>query len=104
MGTGVHEIYAKDVPTKKQNRLLNDGQSDIIKEVISQGELREIYHKSDVALYVESNDLKYRLATRFSFSTKIIDCIFSGCAVMAYCWNQHSELTYLKREDAGNVD
>ncbi|MGL9837144.1 hypothetical protein EB22_01365 [Enterococcus faecium] len=97
----VLEIYTKDVPTKKQNRLLNDGQSAIIKGAVSQEELREIYHQADVALHVESDDLKYRLATRFSFSTKIIDCIFSGCAVMAYCWDQHSGLTYLKREDAG---
>lgn len=97
----VLEIYTKDVPTKKQNRLLNDGRSAIIKGAVSQEELREIYHQADVALHVESDDLKYRLATRFSFSTKIIDCIFSGCAVMAYCWDQHSGLTYLKREDAG---
>ena len=98
----VLEIYTKDVPTKKQNRLLNDGRSAIIKGAVSQEELREIYHQADVALHVESDDLKYRLATRFSFSTKIIDCIFSGCAVMAYCWEQHSGLTYLKREDAGS--
>ena len=97
----VLEIYTKDVPTKKQNRLLNDGRSTIIKGAVSQEELREIYHQADVALHVESDDLKYRLATRFSFSTKIIDCIFSGCAVMAYCWDQHSGLTYLKREDTG---
>lgn len=97
----VLEIYTKDVPTKKQNRLLNDGKSSIIKGAVSQEELLEIYHQADIALHVESDELKYRLATRFSFSTKIIDCIFSGCTVMAYCWNQHSGLTYLKREDAG---
>ena len=61
------EIYTKDVPTKKQNRLLNDGRSAIIKGAVSQEELREIYHQADVALHVESDDLKYRLATRFSF-------------------------------------
>ncbi len=97
----VLEIYTKDVLTKKQNRLLNDGRNAIIKGAVTQEELRKIYHQADVALHVESDDLKYRLATRFSFSTKIIDCIFSGCAVMAYCWDQHSGLTYLKREDAG---
>ena len=95
------EIYTKDTPTRKQNKLLNDGFSSIIRGPVSQEELREIYRQSDVALHVESNDLKYRLATRFSFSTKIIDCIFSGCAVLAYCWDQHSGLTYLKRENAG---
>ena len=94
------EIYTKDKPTKKQSKLLNDGINSFIKGPVSQEELRKIYHESDIALHVESSDLKNRLATRFSFSTKIIDCIFSGCAVLAFCWNQHSGLTYLKREDA----
>lgn len=94
------EIYTKDKPTKKQSRLLNDGINSFIKGPVSQEELSKIYHESDIALHVESSDLKNKLATRFSFSTKIIDCIFSGCAVLAFCWNQHSGLTYLKREDA----
>lgn len=94
------EIYTKDKPTKKQKKLLNDGINSFIKGPVSQEELRKIYHESDIALHVESSDLKNRLATRFSFSTKIIDCIFSGCAVLAFCWEQHSGLTYLKREDA----
>lgn len=96
----VLEIYTKDKITKKQNRLLNDGVNSFIMGGVSQQELKKIYGKSDIALHVESKDIKNRLATRFSFSTKIIDCIFSGCAVLAYCWEQHSGYTYLKRENA----
>lgn len=95
------EIYTKDKPTDKQNRVLNDGRNTFIRGPVSQEELKEIYHNGDIALHVESDDLKNRLLTRYSFSTKIIDCIFSGCAVMAYCWKQQSGWTYLKREDAG---
>ena len=94
------EIYTKDRPTKKQNELLNDGRSSFIRGAVTQEELAVKYSQADIALHVESMDLKYRLATRFSFSTKIIDCMFSGCAVMAYCWEQHSGLTYLKKRDA----
>ncbi len=94
------QIYTKDKITKKQNRLLNDGKNSFIMGAVTPEQLKEIYGKSDIALHVESMDLKYRLETRLSFSTKIIDCIFSGCAVMAYCWEEHSGLTYLKREDA----
>lgn len=96
----VLEIYTKDIPNKKQNKFLNDGKNSIIKGPISQERLLEIYKSSDVALHVESDDMKNRLLTRFSFSTKIIDCMFSGCAVLAYCWKNHSGLTYLKKEDA----
>lgn len=96
----VLEIYTKDKPTLKQSRLLNDGINSVIKGPVTQEALKDIYSRSDVALHVESTDLKNKLKTRFSFSTKIIDCIFSGCAVMAYCWEQHSGLTYLMEEDA----
>lgn len=95
------EIYTKEIPTKRQNKLLNDGKNSFIVGAVSQEELKQIYQNSDIALHVESRDIKNRLLTRFSFSTKIIDCIFSGCAVMAYCWNKQSGWTYLKRENAG---
>ncbi len=94
------EIYTKDKPTKKQNALLNDGVNSFIQGAVTQEELKAIYKNSDIALHLESRDIKNRLTTRLSFSTKIIDCIFSGCAVMAYCWDKHSGYTYLKREDA----
>ena len=96
----VLEIYTRDIPNKKQKKLLDDRRSSFIMGGVSQEELREIYHDSDIALHVESCDIKYRLETRLSFSTKIVDCIDSGCAVLAYCWDQHSGLTYLKRENA----
>jgi len=95
------DIYTKDKVNEKQNRLLNDGRNAVIKGAVTQEELNRLYQQADIALHVESKDLKYRLATRFSFSTKIVDCLFSGCAVLTYCWDQHSGYTYLKREDAG---
>lgn len=94
------EIYTRDIPTRQQKKLLDDGKNSFIMGGVSQENLKRIYENADIALHVESIDRKNRLATRLSFSTKIIDCIFSGCAVMAFCWNQHSGWTYLKREDA----
>lgn len=94
------EIYTKDKPTDKQNKLLNDGRSSFIRGGVSQAELAYKYGQADIALHVESLDMRNKLATRYSFSTKIIDCLFSGCAVMAYCWDRHSGFTYLKKRDA----
>lgn len=96
----VLQIYTKDIPNKKQNQLLNDGYNSQIIGPVSQAELKGKYKEADIALHVESRDIKNRLATRFSYSTKIIDCLFSGCAVMTYCWDKHSGFTSLKREDA----
>lgn len=97
---GTLEIYTGDTLTEKQNRLLNDGKNARVMGRVSQEQLKAVYRSADVALHVESRDPVNRLAVRLSFSTKIIDCIFSSCAVLAYCWKEQSGWQYLKREDA----
>lgn len=92
----VLDIYTGNQLTAKQKKVLDDGVNSRVHSAISQEQLKEEYHKSDIALHVESFDLKYKLLTRLSFSTKIIDCMASGCAVMAICWKQHSGYIYLR--------
>lgn len=96
----VLDIYTGNKLTDKQMSLLHDGRNAYVHKSISTKELKQKYKESDIALHVESFSLKYKLLTRLSFSTKIIDCLESGCAVMAICWKQHSGYTYLKKEDA----
>lgn len=102
------EIYTKDNLTKKQMKLLDDGENSFVKGSVTAEELKGIYGDSDIALHVESFDLKNRLLTKYSFSTKIIDCLDSGCAVIAICWDKHSGYIYLKNENAAitvsNID
>lgn len=94
------DIYTGNEVSPKINLLLNDGENSIIHGIVSLNELHEIYKKSDIALHVESFDLKNRLAVRMSFSTKIVDCLASGCAVMAICDEKQGGFNYLKKEDA----
>lgn len=96
----VLDIYTKDSLTKKQKNALNYPGSIQLHGAISPSEVLEKYRNSDIALHIESFDLKYKLATRVSFSTKIIDCLGGGCALMVVAWKNHSGLTYLKKEDA----
>lgn len=93
-------IYTRNDLSNKQGCILNDGENSYVHDAVSQEEMFDRYSKSDVALHVESFDLKNRLLTRLSFSTKIVDCLGSGCAVMAVAWENHAGLRYLKREDA----
>ena len=95
----VLDIFTGNELTEKQKKLLDDGVNSRVHSAVSQQELKEEYRKSDIALHVESFDLKYKLLTRLSFSTKIIDCMASGCAVMAVCWKEHSGYIYLKNND-----
>lgn len=94
------EIYTTDKATKRQKELLDDRINSFIMGKVTQEELKKIYRGADIALHVESRMNRYALATRLSFSTKIIDCIFSGCAVLAYCREDQSGWLHLKREDA----
>ena len=96
----VLDIYTGNEISPKINTLLNEGINCRLHASVSQEELRKIYHDSDIALHVESFDLKNRLAVRMSFSTKIVDCLASGCAVMAICDEKQGGFVYLKEEDA----
>lgn len=96
----VLEIYTGDRLSWIQKRLLHDGRNSFVKGSVSPSKLTQIYESADIALHVESFDLKNKWLTKYSFSTKIIDCLSSTCAVMAVCWSEHAGYTYLEEEDA----
>ena len=93
-------IYTPDKLTKQQSHCLNRGDTIHVYPPVAANLLPGIYAKSDIALHVEGMDLKNRLLTKDSFSTKVMDCMASGCAVMAVCWEKHAALQYLKEQDA----
>ena len=93
-------IYTGSQLSDKDAALLNDGRSVFNHGLISPETLTKIYQDCDVAIHCESFDLKYRLMTRLSFSTKIIDCFQSGCAILAIAWKEHTGIKCLQRNDA----
>lgn len=93
-------IYSGSKLDNKSTSLLNDGRSSYMHGLIPSKELTKIYQDCDVAIHCESFDFKYRLMTRLSFSTKIIDCFQSGCAILAIAWKEHTGIKSLSREDA----
>ena len=96
----VMDVYTIDELTKEQINALSVDRFIYMKGAITPAKLAEEYLNSDIALHVESFDRKYRLATRVSFSTKIIDLMATGCAILAVCWNRHAGYQYLKENDA----
>lgn len=94
------DIYTNNQVKKRAEAILNDGRNAEIHAAVSQQELRMKYKTSDVALHVEGFDIKNRLNVRQSFSTKIVDCLESGCAVLAICDAKQGGHEYLRREDA----
>ena len=93
-------IYTGTKKVGKDESLLNDGRTSFVHGLVTPEVLKGLYQESDVAIHCESFDLKYRLMTRLSFSTKVIDCFQSGCAILCIAWEEHTALKYLKKEDA----
>lgn len=93
------DIYTKTELTEEQKQLLSPESYIFIKGAVPPEQLNDIYHNSDVALHVESFDKKYRLITKWSFSTKIVDLMSTGCAIFAVAWSNHSGYKYLKNND-----
>lgn len=94
------DIYTQNQPNKRQKKVLNDGKNIFLHSAVGADKLKEVYSNSDIALHCESFALQNRLLTRLSFSTKIMDCLASGCAVMAIAWKEQTGLKYLKSQDA----
>lgn len=95
----VLDIYTNDSLPERIKMKLNDGFTTHLHKAVNMSQLREIYHKSDVALHCEGFDMENRLKVRLSFSTKIVDCLDSGCAVMAICDSIQAGGAYLRRND-----
>ena len=78
------DVYTSSPLKKAAAAALDDGQYCFVHAAIPADDLRRAYAQSDIALHVESFDKKNALITRLSFSTKIVDCLASGCAVLAF--------------------
>lgn len=97
--TFVLDIFTNDTISKEQEASLNDCITSIIHDAVPANKLPEIYKNSDIVLHVEGLDQKNILKTKYSFSTKIMDCISSGCAVLAVCDPTQAGFAYLKKND-----
>ena len=94
------DIYTgKSVSEKKLNKIRTD-QSITIHDFIPYHQLIEVQKKSDILLHVESFNLKERLITFLSFSTKIVDFFELGKCILAIGWKESAPLKYLKEKDA----
>lgn len=96
----VLSIYTMDALTEEQRKVLCKENSVYMKGGVTPSQLTEVYNHADIALHVESFDRANMLATKYSFSTKIIDLLSSGCAVMAICWEEQTGYQYLNEQDA----
>lgn len=93
-------IYTSSPLKKRMQRKLQDSAASFVHPAVPEATLAEKYAESDVALHVESFHKKDAYTTRLSFSTKIVDCLASGCAVLAICPEINAGWQYLRDERA----
>lgn len=94
------DIYTNSAIPAKWQAELNDGAVSTVHAAVPMEALKRRYVESDIALHVEAFQKKEALLTRLSFSTKIVDCLASGCAVLAICPPINAGWQYLRDENA----
>ncbi len=94
------DVYTAEALTPRQRKVLSAFRFLSIHPAITPEQLSAEYRNADIALHVESFDRHSRSATRYSFSTKIIDLMASTCSILAICWERHAGYQYLKKNDA----
>lgn len=67
---------------------------------VSADALKALYDHSHVALHVEGFERAIAKRFQLSFSSKIVDCLSSGCAVLAVCPETNCGFRYLMEQDA----
>lgn len=89
-------IYTRDSFSKKNTKLLEENKAVLLKGFVTADKLREVYKEADIAIHAESFDIRYRWLLRYSFSTKIVDCLGSSCAVLAVGHSDNEGIRYLR--------
>lgn len=96
-------IYTQNPISKKMRTALDIPKSVFLMGGISYSEIKKILLGADIVVHVESLELKYKLLTRLSFSTKLVDYFESGRCIFAVGWREASSIDYLIKNDAAIV-
>lgn len=91
------EVYSGTPLTTKQVQMLNRVGSARFCGRRPYAEIQETLNRSDIVLHVESFERKQVDVVRYSFSTKIIDCLQSGSVLMVIGPRGISSVEYVRR-------
>jgi hypothetical protein len=97
------DIYTNNKVSKKIFNAIEIHESIKIKGYLPYDQLKEIQKVSDILVHVESFNLKEKLITYLSFSTKIVDFFELGKCILAIGWNESAPIKYLKEKEAAVI-
>lgn len=93
------DIYTTDTLSKEQNEALNKNGCSV-KGALTLQEVKQVQADSDILVFVESLEKKYKNAARLSFSTKITDYLKSGKCIFAIGDKDIAPIDYFNRYDS----
>ncbi len=89
------EIYSNTLISEEQKRKLTVDGVSVFCGQRPYEEIKNIFSSSDILLLVESFEKSEIVKTKYSFSTKIIDCLQSGSSVLAIGPKEISTIKYV---------
>ncbi len=93
------ELYSPTALSEKEEAHFRQTKSVLLMGQRPYEEIKRIQNEADVVLHVESFDPAQIALTKYSFSTKIIDCIQSGSAILSVVPEESASVSYLRRID-----
>lgn len=93
----VFEIYSNTPITSEEEKYFSEISSVKYMGCVDYDIIKQRLSESDVVLHAESFDEEQILKTRYSFSTKIIDCLQSGCVMLAIGPKELASIAYIKQ-------
>lgn len=96
-------IYTGNPVSKRIYRKLYRKDSVLLKGHLPYAKISEIQQGTDILVHVESFNLKQKLLTSLSFSTKLVDYFESGRCILAIGWEKAASIKYLKDNDAALI-
>lgn len=96
-------IYTLSPIDKTIEDALNISESSKLMEPVPNEDVLKVMSEADILLHVEPTTLKDRLFFRLSFSTKIVDYLYSGRCILA-AGGYTAAMEYLLKNDAAIVE
>lgn len=97
------DIYTSTPLSDKQKSRLSIDGCCALHPPVSYGEIRKLQAQADILVHAEAFDLKERLATHQSFSTKIVDYLATNRCILAIGDKSCASIDYFVRNSCGAV-
>lgn len=97
------EIYTNNQISEDLKRQLLNSNGVKLMPPVTYPEVPSVINNSDVVVFVESFEKKYKNIARLSFSTKISDYFASGRAILAIGPSDNASIEYFRDEDAALI-